>query len=902
MLALSLAPSLFSSPSTAGASSPAPASEPASLRAGKITPDTPEAVRIRGSDAIAGLGDWYLSNGTLCAAVLGTEHHGTLVPSGGNLVDLGHCGRGDDQFIGLEPMFNLSRDEMFRIREIEAQVVDGRAQIVTRALEDGLTLTTRYALDLAQPDRLTIQTRIERHAAGPRIFAMADMLLHTVSALRNFILNDGGRFSGFRLVAREDSPYLDIASSIRTASGVVLVGNESQGPAIAYLYRPVKGVALNSEGTTTPLDHYALAFTSITLNNWGTQPSWFPTRDPGVMQALQLSFMDLPIGESVVFERELQLAQRADVATLSDHIYAGPARDPEVYAPPVRVAGSVDDAGARIHVFRAGEGETSHMTMARPDASGAFSFQLPRGLYRLEVLAAAGRSVTREIDLSEATQDFDLGAIQLAQASWITLPRGAPMRLVFQGVGDTPDPVFGDDRSGLTQGGEAKYNSQHTSSVHLAGVDRDPRRVLLAPGRYRVYATHGPEFSLTQTTLEVSAGKPGKLAISAPTRLFETPGWISADFHVHAAPSFDSTLPQAEQLRAFVAEGGEVLVATEHDVVGNYANAIRELGLSDRITTLSGLEVTTIAPTPNNPFTSGHINLYPVPYRPERNRAGAIQDEGLRLREIIALARELPGQPIVQLNHPRWLARDVDHGSFFDHLSVRGTPFDPSLPFDAAPNASLLEPDPETGLRDLDFDAIEVMNSDRVDNYRVVLRDWFSFLSQGRRIAGMANSDSHSLGRVVSVPRNYVRVEHDDDVRRFDPAAFFAAARRGHLYGTTGPLLEVSLADAGPGDRHTGSQATLKVTVRTAPWVPANIVRVYLNGHLDSEHAIDGSSSVSIEMKFERDSYLVVEVEGPPEGDYAAVLPGFTPLAFSNPIFIDADEDGQWSAPGLTQH
>jgi hypothetical protein len=886
----------------AGASTPASAAEPASLRAGKIAADTPEAVRIRGSDAIAGLGDWYLSNGTLCAAVLGSEHHGALVQSGGNLVDLGHCGRGDDQFIGLEPMFNLSRDQMFRIREIEAQVVDGRAQIVTRAREDGLTLTTRYALDLTQPDRLTVHTRIERTAAGPRFFAMADMLLHTVSALRNFILNDGGRFSGFRLVAREDSPYLEIASSIRTASGVVLVGNESQGPEISYLYRPIKGVAVNSEGDPTPLDHYALAFTSLTLNNWGTQPSWFPSRDPGVLQALQLVFMDLPVGESVVFERELQLARRADVASLSDHIYAGPAADSEIYAPPVRVVGTVDDAGARIHAFRAGDDATSHMTMARPDASGAFSFALPRGRYRIEVLAAAGRSATREIDLLEPAQDFDLGAIQLASPAWITLPRGAPMRLVFRGLGDTPDPVFGDDQSGLTQGGEAKYNSQHTSSVHLAGVERDPRQVRLAPGRYRVYATHGPEFSLTQTTLEVSAGERAKLEISAPKRLFETPGWISADFHVHAAPSFDSTLPQTEQLRAFVAEGGEVLVATEHDVVSEYANAIRELGLSGRITALSGLEVTTIASTPNNPFTTGHINLYPVPYQPERNRGGAIQDEGLRLREIIALARELPGPPIVQINHPRWLARDVDHGSFFEHLSVAGTSFDPSLPFDAPPNASLVESDPETGLRDLDIDAIEVMNAHHADNYRVVLRDWFSFLSQGQRVAGMANSDSHSLGRVVSVPRNYVRMADRDDVKRFDSEAFFAAARRGHLYGTTGPLLDVSLAGAGPGDRHTGSHATLEVRVRTAPWVPAKILRVYRNGALDSEHAIDGSSSISIEMDFERDSYLVVEVEGPPEGDFAAVLPGFTPLAFSNPIFIDADEDGKWTPPGLTRH
>ncbi|MBW2725687.1 MAG: hypothetical protein JRE71_15000, partial [Deltaproteobacteria bacterium] len=60
----------------------AAAKQPTALAAGRIAVDTSEGVRIRGSDAIAGVGDWYLSNGTLCAAVLGEEHHGQLVPGG----------------------------------------------------------------------------------------------------------------------------------------------------------------------------------------------------------------------------------------------------------------------------------------------------------------------------------------------------------------------------------------------------------------------------------------------------------------------------------------------------------------------------------------------------------------------------------------------------------------------------------------------------------------------------------------------------------------------------------------------------------------------------------------------------------------------------------------------------
>lgn len=891
--------------STTGALASAQAAEPPELHAGRITADTPDAVRIRGTDAIAGLGDWYLTNGTLCAAVLGNQHSGILITAGGNLVDLGHCGRADDQFIGIEPMWNLNRDEMFRIEQIEAEVDSERAQIVTRASEPGLSLTTRYILDFAQPDRLTIHSRIERNEKGPRFFAMADMLLHAVSSLRNFIINDGGRFSGFRHVNREESRYLDIASSIRTADGVVLVGSEGQGPEIAYLYRPIKGVAIDRMGKTRPIDHYAVAFSSVTLNNWGTEPSWRSTRNPGLMQALRLVSMDLPVGESVEFEREVRVSKRTDVASLSDRVYletAG-ALDPtsEQVSATVRVVGKLDDPAARIHVFRAGGDATSHITMARPDASGAFSFRVPRGRYRLEFVADAGRRVIRELDLLNTPKEFTLETIALGPVAYVTLPTGTPMHLVFRGMGETPDPVFGDDLSGLTLKGKLKPNSQRTRDVHLAGIDADPTQVRLAPGQYRVYATRGPEFSLSKTTLSVKPGEHATLEIDAPLRLFETPGWISADFHVHAAPSFDSTLPQIEQLRAFVSEGGEVLVSTEHDIIGEYASLIRELGLGDRVTTISGLEVTTVSPTPNNPHTTGHINLYPVPYRPELNRSGALQDEGLRLREIIALAHALPGERIVQLNHPREPRRKAEHGAFLDHLSVMGRPYDRERPLDAPANRTLIEADAETGLRDLDFDAMEIMNGERVDDYRLVLRDWFSFLSQGHRLAGMANSDTHMLGRIVSVPRNYVRIAKAEDLENFDSGAFIESARRGHLYGTTGPLLEVDLAGAGPGDRFSGNRATLRVSVRVAPWVPVDTLRIYLNGALHSEHTIDGSSleTLEFEFEFERDSYLVVEVEGPPTGDYAAVLASFTPLAFSNPIYIDADEDGQWSPPGL---
>ena len=51
----------------------------------------------------------------------------------------------------------------------------------------------------------------------------------------------------------------------------------------------------------------------------------------------------------------------------------------------------------------------------------------------------------------------------------------------------------------------------------------------------------------------------------------DTHGWLSADFHVHAARSPDSRVPMHDRIYEFVADGVELIVATDHNVVCDYA-------------------------------------------------------------------------------------------------------------------------------------------------------------------------------------------------------------------------------------------------------------------------------------------------------------------------------------------
>jgi hypothetical protein len=414
-----------------------------------------------------------------------------------------------------------------------------------------------------------------------------------------------------------------------------------------------------------------------------------------------------------------------------------------------------------------------------------------------------------------------------------------------------------------------------------------------------VLATRGLEYGVTQSELTLAAGETRALEIAPPQRALESAGWIGADLHVHSAESMDSALPLAQQLAAFAAHGGEVVVTTEHDRVVDARPLIARLGLADRIVGVVGAEVTGTFHGGETPFTIGHLNAFPLLLAPTAYRGGAPRSEGVHVRAVIRELRAAGGEPFVQINHPRESEPDeVGDGSFFSHLGVAGRPFDPNAALDSERNKSLPEVGP-AGIRDVDFSGIEVLNGKRFDRYRLVRADWLSLLLQGERRTATANSDSHSRGEVLGVPRNYVAVANDE-VARFDEGALLASLRAGRSFGTSGPLVFARLGDAGPGEMFAGAEGELSVEVRAAPWVPVREVLVYVNAVLEARQPIAAGARLTFPLRFARDAFVFVEVEGAAEGAYAEVLPGNHPFAFTNAILVDANRDGAWHAPGLS--
>jgi hypothetical protein len=349
-----------------------------------------------------------------------------------------------------------------------------------------------------------------------------------------------------------------------------------------------------------------------------------------------------------------------------------------------------------------------------------------------------------------------------------------------------------------------------------------------------------------------------------------------------------------------------VIVSTEHDNVFDYAPTIEAMGLTGQIQSLVGVEVTSTYRGPETPHTAGHSNAFPLAVQPNAYRGGAPDSQNRRLARIAEDVRALPGRPVLQLNHPREGSFDSGLGSYFSHLSVLGEPHDPTLSLSAPGNRVLIEQALPGALRDLDFDAVELLNGTSMERYRIARADWFSFLLQGEVRTATANSDSHNAGETIALPVNYVAYSGGEaslppEGPQLDVERLMRSVRQGRLYGSTGPLLDVQLGDRGLGDRFSGRSGDLQVQVRAAPWVPVDEVRVFINGDLHAQLALPENRRLRLPLRFEADAFLTVEVEGRavPGSLYADVAPGYTPFAFTNPIFVDADGDGVWTPPGL---
>jgi hypothetical protein len=446
-----------------------------------------------------------------------------------------------------------------------------------------------------------------------------------------------------------------------------------------------------------------------------------------------------------------------------------------------------------------------------------------------------------------------------------------PCKLTFVGVAGTPRPLFTRTDIGRPEGELAIAAFDRVFSA----VGREDVRV--PRGTYDIYVSRGPEWDIA--VFPGTKIGDGTTPISARLRhVVDTRGWLSADFHVHAAPSPDSIVPLSHRVLEFVADGIDMIVATDHNVVTDYAPTIAALGLQSLITSARGDELTT------NGW--GHYGVFPLAQDLTTAGHGALLVRGRDAKEIFANVRARAPGAVIDLHHPR-----IDPGVGYFILGH----FDPHSDRFNRPGFSF------------DFDAIEVLNGYQDPARKSVDRmidDWLGLLNHGHLATATGNSDTHHLTyNMGGYPRNYVRVV-DDRPAHVTPQAVAEAVRQRRAFFTTGPFVRVWAGGGGMGDlaRAPGGHATLDIEVDAAPWITVSRVILYVSGKEAKRWGVPKSEQVarfrvSHPLSLARDGYAVVRVDGdrimaPVVGDSRS-FPVY-PLALTNPVFLDVDGNGRY--------
>jgi hypothetical protein len=448
-----------------------------------------------------------------------------------------------------------------------------------------------------------------------------------------------------------------------------------------------------------------------------------------------------------------------------------------------------------------------------------------------------------------------------------------PCKLTLLGTGGTLTPRFTHNDIGR-QDGEAVLAYNRVLSLGGIGVVHVP------VGSYDVYVSRGPEWELA-VLRGIRVTPQGAVVTARLRHVIDSSGWVSADFHVHAALSSDSHVPMHDRVYEFVTDGVEVIVSTDHNVIADYQPVITELGVGRWLASLSGDELTT--------GSWGHFGAFPLPRNLERAGHGAVLVGGRTARDIFHDVRAASPEAVIDVHHPR-----IDNEIGYFHLGR----------FDARSDRA------ERPGFSYDFDALEVLNGYQDAERRSVdkvIDDWFALLNHGHLVTATGNSDTHHLDHNIGgYPRNYVRVP-DDTPSRLKPFEVSRAVKDHHLFFTTGPFVRVTVARGSCGDvvSAPGGHTSANIEVSAAPWVSVSRVTLYVDGQETARWSVPPATTTlrfrkSQELSLKRDGWVVVRVDGDqPLAPVVGDLKRFDvrPLALTNPVFIDVDGNGRYDPP-----
>lgn len=773
----------------------------------------PEASNNHG---VAAEGDWVLDNGRVRVTISDLDHPHYIAPTGGNLVDLQTYAedgtlRADDRLRNVYQVGGLLPTEAVSYTSIESYREGDRAIVQVSGTYDDdpeVQVHTRYELRACDPG-VRIRTELVNRHRDPESVFLADVQYIGGRGSLAFAPGPGFDHPSFGLTT--------LADGLIDVPWVAAAPAESPGTALGF-------VACSEDSVT--------ALLSEELTAIGLPPTL------------------LPSGDYLAYERFLAVGAGESVADATDLV--AEVRGQLHGEQTVTVQIDVDDAGfpgGRPHgvIVRGdvplGSPVTDALTHVTLDADQELQLP-PGGPYTLLV---------ERFGLPWARQVFQADGALPVQLE-LPAPGRVQLEVTRDGVDDHALVMVWPSDDPTRQAATGSYLGHFGPCAPLLGhpyggqpscnrvlVD-GPTELLLPPGTYDFATSAGPfSTAALRRSVVVQTADPAQPAPVVDLAIESLPvlpaGAQSGDFHVHGNASFDSSAPDMDRVRAFLAADLDVLVATDHDRLNDYAEALDALGARERMEVVTGLETTGHILQPLlegtiNPKVVGHWIAWPFTYDPTGAWRGAPWDEKAQPGELFTRFEDA-GWPaetgVIQLNHP-WGGTQFGR----DFAWPTALEMDLNLPLEGsdAPEGHALYGATPAGARFANdaYHAQEVMNgtdNGQLEQYRAF---WHYLLNQGVVRTGTANSDSHTLGgNLLGFPRNVVLPE--------EGMSFDAAVRAGRIVGTTGPMVSAELvqgAETHPFgiDRVVEPAGTLQIDITAAPWVPVEELRVVVNGEV----------------------------------------------------------------------
>lgn len=619
----------------------------------------------------------------------------------------------------------------------------------------------------------------------------------------------------------------------------------------------VPGKGFGAEGHYAVDDGWAAGFGDDAAYAYAVEEGPLEGRHGWAWSDFDAQFVDLPPGASVRVTRWLVVAAPGDPALYETIATVRKARWSRLSGRILEESSGESLAGARV-LFDDHEGPVA---VTRSTARG-YDVLLPPGDYRVRA-EGIGRAGPSELDVTiekgaGATHDVIMSR-KGALAFTVRDDDGPiPARLTVVGLPPTRDPRLGPIFA--SPGGNRVLTATGAGEIALP------------PGHYRIVASRGPEYSIDDQRVDVAPGETAHASFGL-RRAVDAFGWRCVDPHQHAFPSTDSAVLIADRAASDLAEGLETLVATDHNSIdADWKGAIAELHAVRPLSVVVGDEVSL--------ERYGHFGV--IPFVASSTAGSAPEVRGRPAGDVMKTLKS--PERVVILDHPRTGGRT----GLLESLQ----------PGDKG------ELPKELG----SFDAIEIFSGKDVTRVEPALRDWLSLLDRGLYYTAVGGSDSHLIaGQEVGWPRTCFPVAEGAPL---DAEAIVAALkRRREALVTNGPFVRVSVGGKTMGQLAAAprGRARLDVEIEAAPWIDVRHIELFINGSRRGK-PIDVPPSTKpmrykggIDLKLERDAYVVVVVRG--DAPLGVVLPpddgqsAPTPLAITNPIYLDRDGDGRWTPP-----